>query len=66
MIHTIYDILFFHRLHGFLHESPVVILDDASEFLGSQHTESPFDFWEHGLDRVVVRRVGDIIDVTEA
>ena len=32
MIHTIYDILFSHRLYGLLHEYPVIILDDAGDF----------------------------------
>ena len=66
MIYTIYNVLFPHRLYGLLHELPVIILDNAGEFLGPQHAESSFDFWEHRLDRVVIRRVGNIIDIAEA
>ena len=66
MIHTIHYVLFSHRLNSPWDERPVVVLDIASQLLGTQRSEDSFYFWENGLDRVVVRRIGDVIDVAEA
>jgi hypothetical protein len=66
MIHTIYNVLFPHRLHSFLNQCLVAVLNVSGEFLGPQCAECALDFAKYRFDRVVVRRVGHVVNVAEA
>jgi hypothetical protein len=65
MIHTIYNVLFPHRLHSLLHKRLVAVLNVSGEFLGPQYTKSSLYFAEYWLYWVVVGLVGYIVDVAE-
>lgn len=66
MIYAVDDVFFPDREHRLSHHGAVTILNNAGELAGPQDPESLFHFAEYELDRVVLRRVWNIEDESEA
>ena len=66
MINTGNNVFLFDLAHCLFHHGLVAVLDEADELLGPQRLEVALHHAEHQLNRVVLGRVGDVEDPSEA
>ena len=66
MFNTIHNILFSHRLDGFLYDGLVTALQHARDHLGPQTPKLLLHLAESELDRIEVGLVGHVEDPSEA
>ena len=66
MVNAVNDILFLHRLHGFLHQSLMALLCLSCELQSAEPLEFALQHGERELDRVPLRRIAHVVNPPES